>query len=161
MSTRLLLSGIRDNHTRGAVGDFLREQVRAGSRLAVVSAYFTIYAYEQLRDRLDGIEHMDFLFGEPRFVNAHRPGQEREEGVRDRRRRAGIWRTCSSSGAWRARARQWIRARVTIRSLRQANLLHGKMVHIANQGVDSAILGSANFTTRGLGLAGLRTTTSN
>ena len=39
MSTCLLLSGIRDNHTRGAVGDFLREQVRAGSRLAVVSEF--------------------------------------------------------------------------------------------------------------------------
>ncbi len=41
-----------------------------------------------------------------------------------------------------------------IRSIRQANLLHGKMYHIANGGVEDAILGSSNFTLSGLGLAG-------
>jgi len=34
--------GIRDNHTRGKVADFLVEKIRAGSHLSVVSAYFTI-----------------------------------------------------------------------------------------------------------------------
>ena len=154
MSTRLLLSGIRDNHTRGAVGDFLREQIRAGSRLSVVSAYFTIYAYEQLRDWLDGIDHMDFLFGEPRFINAIDPAKsEKKAFVIDG---DGLALTNALEQRRVARAcAAWIRDKVTIRSLRQANLLHGKMVHIANLGVDSAILGSANFTTRGLGLAGL------
>jgi len=152
-SPTLLQSGIRDNHTRGAVGEFLVEQIRAGSWLSVVSAYFTIYAYEQLRDQLDAIEHMNFLFGEPRFVNALDPNRSEKKAfvidddglhlanVLEQRR---VARECAD----------WIRAKVTIRSLRKANLLHGKMVHIANQGVDSAILGSANFTTRGLGLAG-------
>jgi hypothetical protein len=37
--------GIRDNHTRGKVADYLVEKINAGSHLAVVSAYFTIYAY--------------------------------------------------------------------------------------------------------------------
>src|SRR5437667_12524865 len=41
-------SGIRDNHSRGLVGDFLRAKIKPGSRLSVVSAYFTIYAYEIL-----------------------------------------------------------------------------------------------------------------
>jgi phosphatidylserine/phosphatidylglycerophosphate/cardiolipin synthase-like enzyme len=150
---KLLHSGIRDNHKRGAVGEFLVEQIRAGAWLSVVSAYFTIYAYEQLRDQLDAIEHMNFLFGEPRFINALDPNRSEKKSfvidgdglhlanVLEQRR---VARACA----------EWIRDRVTIRSLRQANLLHGKMVHIANQGVDSAILGSANFTTRGLGLAG-------
>ncbi|WP_343407230.1 SNF2-related protein [Candidatus Amarolinea dominans] len=53
----------------------------------------------------------------------------------------------------------WIRQKVEIRSIRQANLLHGKMVHIATgRGSDGttvaeAILGSSNFTLSGLGLA--------
>ena len=38
-------SGIRDNHNRGAVADFLREKIKSGSHLSVVSATFTIYAY--------------------------------------------------------------------------------------------------------------------
>ena len=37
-----VLSGIRDNHKRGAVGDFLWEKIQSGSKLSFVSAYFTI-----------------------------------------------------------------------------------------------------------------------
>ena len=46
----LLPSGIRDNHHRGTVGDFLKEKIQAGSKLSIVSAYFTIYAFEKLKD---------------------------------------------------------------------------------------------------------------
>ena len=44
--------GIRDNHTRGTVGDFLTGKICDGSRLSVVSAYFTIYAYDALKEAL-------------------------------------------------------------------------------------------------------------
>ena len=59
-------SGLRDNYRRGTVADFLIEKIQCGSRLSGVSAYFTIYAYDALKDCLDRIEHLDFLFGEPR-----------------------------------------------------------------------------------------------
>ena len=45
-----------------------------------------------------------------------------------------------------------MRQKVDIRSIRHAQLLHGKMYHITNAGVEEAILGSSNFTVRGLGL---------
>src|ERR1700719_4816214 len=73
MLPRAFVSGIRDNHTRGTIGDFLKQQTQAGSRLSVVSAYFTIYAFDALKHHLEGIEGMDFLFGEPRFLNAIDP----------------------------------------------------------------------------------------
>ena len=73
MSTPPTNSGIRDNHHRGAVADFLKAKMRCGSRLSVVSAYFTIYAYDSLRESLDQIEHLDFLFGEPRFISSLDP----------------------------------------------------------------------------------------
>jgi hypothetical protein len=63
-------SGIRDNHSRGVVADFLKSHVKEGSRLSIVSAFFTIYAYEALKDHLNRIGHMDFLFGEPRFIRS-------------------------------------------------------------------------------------------
>jgi hypothetical protein len=44
MTLNSLQSGIRDNHRRGAVGDFLKEKIKKGSELSIVSAYFTIYA---------------------------------------------------------------------------------------------------------------------
>lgn len=60
--------GIRDNHSRGTVADFIKDKIAAGSDLSVVSAYFTIYAYEALSTELDKVERLRFLFGEPRFI---------------------------------------------------------------------------------------------
>jgi hypothetical protein len=69
-------SGIRDNRpARGTVASFLKEKIRFGSDLSVVSAYFTIYAYDAMKDTLGQIDHLDFLFGEPSFVNRLDPNK--------------------------------------------------------------------------------------
>jgi SNF2 family DNA or RNA helicase len=144
-------SGIRDNHTRGIVADFLRAKIRVGSRLSVVSAYFTIYAYEALKEHLDQIEHLDFLFGEPRFIASLDPDKTEKKAfildgtglhLANHLKQKRVARDCA----------EWIRQKVDIKSIRHAQLLHGKMYHIANAGVEEAILGSSNFTVRGLGL---------
>ena len=57
------ISAIKDNRTRGKVGDFLKDCLKDGSTLSFVSAYFTIYAYEKLKDQLQKIDHLNFLFG--------------------------------------------------------------------------------------------------
>ena len=48
-------SGIRDNHDRGTVGDFLKDKIEPGSKLSIVSAYFTIYAFEALKQEERGV----------------------------------------------------------------------------------------------------------
>src|SRR6478672_11632058 len=75
MPRRAPASGIRDNYSRGSVAEFLHEKVRDGSDLSVVSAYFTIYAWEALRGEIEKIDRMRFLFGEPRFIRALDPGR--------------------------------------------------------------------------------------
>ena len=65
--------GIRDYHTRGQVADFLKLKIGDGSRLSVVSVHFTIYAYEALSKELEGVESLQFLFGEPRFIQSLDP----------------------------------------------------------------------------------------
>lgn len=118
--------GIRDNHGRGKVADFLTAKISSGSVLSVVSAYFTIYAYEALANKLDQIETLRFLFGEPRFVASLDPEKTdkksfkiEDEGLElaNRLQQKEIARRCSA----------WIREKVEIRSIRQANLLHGKV----------------------------------
>jgi hypothetical protein len=67
-------SGIRDNRpSRGTVASFLKGKIHPGANLSFVSAYFTIYAYETLREQLDQAEHLRFLFGEPRFIQGIDP----------------------------------------------------------------------------------------
>ena len=155
MATTLhsISSGIRDNRTdRGSVADYLREKIQEGSELSIVSAYFTIYAYAALKGELDQIGHLRFLFGEPRFVKSLDPEKtdkkayKIEDGdlrISNRLEQRRIAKECA----------EWIQQKVEIRSVRQANLLHGKMYHIANKRVEDAILGSSNFTVNGLGMA--------
>jgi hypothetical protein len=44
-------SAIKDNRSRGKVGDFLKDCLKNDSKLSFVSAYFTIYAYEKLKNQ--------------------------------------------------------------------------------------------------------------
>lgn len=56
------LSGIRDNYRRGTAAEFLRAKIAPDSHLSIVSAYFTIYAFDALEDHLARIKHLNFLF---------------------------------------------------------------------------------------------------
>jgi len=78
-----LSSTIKDNQSRGKVGDFLKDKIQVGSKLSIVSAYFTIYAYEQLKEKFQRIDHLNFLFGAA-FCEEPRPKQDRYEIVQDR-----------------------------------------------------------------------------
>ena len=144
-------SGIRDNYRRGLVADFLKQKIQDGSKLSIVSAYFTIYAYDVLKEYLDRIGQLDFLFGEPSFVNRLDPSKtDRKSFIIDatglelanKLQQKRVAKECAD----------WIERKVAIKTIKQSNLLHGKMYHIATAGVEDAILGSSNFTVRGLGL---------
>ena len=63
MAKSIPTSGIRDNHSRVIVADFLRSQIKEGSRLSIFSVFFTIYAYEALKDHVNRIGHIDSPFG--------------------------------------------------------------------------------------------------
>ena len=59
---------ILDNKQQGKVIDELRAGIRPGAKLAVISAYFTIYAYEALKKELSQIEEMRFIFTTPSYI---------------------------------------------------------------------------------------------
>jgi len=146
------VSGIRDNHTRGAVADFLRAKTADGAELSVVSAYFTIYAFDALKAHLARVGGLRFLFGEPRFVKELDPDRTdaRAFHIQD----DGI---CLANRLEQKRAARecadWLRDKVEIRSVVRSGFLHGKLYHISHDGAEDAIVGSSNFTVRGLGLA--------
>jgi len=151
MPTPFNHSGLRDNHSRGSVADFLREKIQKESKLSVVSAYFTIYAYDALKQVFARIDHLDFLFGEPSFVNRLDPNKTEKKSfiidadgleLTNKLQQKRVARECAD----------WIERKVDIKTIKQSNLLHGKMYHVATAGVEDAIIGSSNFTVRGLGL---------
>ena len=76
--SKIIQSSIRDNHQRGTVGNFINEHLSEGCSLSFVSAYFTIYAYQQLKTKLDNIHSLRFLFGEPRFISQIDPKADKK-----------------------------------------------------------------------------------
>ena len=145
-------SGIRDNHFRGKLGDYLKTHIKPGSQLSVVSAYFTIYAYQALKENFDAVGNMRFLFGDPGFLASIDPDATNQKAFRieddeldlsNRLSQKAIARECAA----------WMSEKTEIRSVRRQNLLHGKLYHIENGPVADAIVGSSNLTLRGMGLA--------
>jgi len=147
----VLVTGIRDNHKRGNVGEFLRNNIKDGSKLSFVSAYFTIYAYHKLKSELDSVDKLRFLFGEPSFVRSLDPEKTEKKSfdiedaklqLANRLEQKQVAKDCAA----------WIQQKVDVRSVKRPGFLHGKMYHIDNAGVQDALLGSSNFTVSGLGL---------
>ena len=118
--TRLPLSGIRDNYRRGAVGEFLRAKIQGGSKLSVVSAYFTIYAYEALKGQLGAIEELRFLFGEQRSVKSLDPDQTEVKSFMIDRHGLKL-ETHLEQKRIAKEYSDWIKRKVEIRSVKQSN----------------------------------------
>jgi len=145
-------SGIRDNHTRGTVGDFLQDKIQPGADLSVVSAYFTINAHHAMQAQLGGIGSMRFLFGEPTFLSALDPDRTDAKAFGIQEAGLALANTLRQRAMARACA-DWIEAKAQVRSIIKPGFLHGKLYHIQNGPVSDAILGSSNFTVAGLGLS--------
>ena len=144
---------IRDNFSNGSVGQFLTDNITKDSNLSFVTAYFTIYAYEKLKPRLDDVRSLRLLFGEPRFIkNVSSTSDTKTYMIEDdklvipvenRLQQKMLAKQCS----------KWIREKVEIKSMVRPDFLHGKLYHIEkSNGLEEAITGSSNFTVNGLGL---------
>jgi hypothetical protein len=119
--------------------------------LSIVSAYFTIHAYEALREVLENASNLRFLFGEPRFVRSL--DRENKQSRQYRLTEQGL--SLANQLAQRRLARDcadWIRRKVEVRSVTRSGFLHGKLYHIQDGNRAHALVGSSNFTVPGLGL---------
>ena len=151
-------TAIVDNRSR-KVGQFLGSHLVPGSFLSVVSAYFTIYGYGDLRSALDQVGRMRFLYGDPRGVGALDPEEAEDKAFR-LTDEGGLELTQALRQKPLARAcAEWIDQKADIRTVKQSSFLHGKMYHITKPdgapvaaGETAALVGSSNFTRRGLGL---------
>ncbi len=153
---------IIDNKQQGRVIDELRDYIHKGSKLSVISAYFTIYAYAELRKELARIDGMRFIFTKPSFTKskdelqrefyiqhnvAYRTpqpisGNEFELKLRNKLTQSAIAKECAD----------WIRNKVKVKSLKVENTAQPRMFYVDNNENNLAINGSVDFTTDGLGI---------
>ena len=104
------------------VVDELKAELIKGSKLSVISAYFTIYAYAELKKELSKIEKLRFIFTEPTFINKNEEllreyyierntekkmsGNEFEIKLRNEMKQASIAKECA----------QWLKDKAEIKS---------------------------------------------
>lgn len=144
-----------DNREGRNVGEFLKENILPDSEICIVSAYFTIYAYEHLKEQLNKVKSVRFLFGEPSFLKNIDPEKSDSKSFRIEKDDTLSLANVLQQKEVAKRCYEWIKEKVEIKSMVKPDFLHGKMYHIQpiNNGQASAITGSSNFTVRGLGLS--------
>ena len=139
---------ILDNRTH-TVADYLRKNLQSAEAFRLVSAYFSIYGYAQLEDALDTVDEVRFLFGDPASVEDVDPGSAEPKSF-DVTEKGLIPNHALQQKFLAERCAEWVgRDTVNIRSIAQANFLHGKL-YLTSPPIRS-LVGSSNFTQRGLG----------
>ena len=68
---------ILDNVNK-TVKDDLEKTVSKGDKISIASACFSIYAYETLKEQLDSVEELRFVFTSPTFLQEKAPREKRE-----------------------------------------------------------------------------------
>ena len=151
--------GILDNRTQGKVIDKLKEDLKSGTKVSIISAYFTIFAYQELRKELNKIDSLRLLFSMPTFVKDKKDinrefklsgsyesglaGDRYEMKLKNELKQSEIAKECA----------EWIRKKVEVRAYDEEHALPQKMyIMEQNEGEDSYIFGSSDFTSSGLGV---------
>lgn len=57
------------NNKSKLLGDDLKKEIKSGSRLRIAASCFSIYAYAALKEELEKIEELEFLFTTPTFLS--------------------------------------------------------------------------------------------
>ena len=66
------------NNITEKLSDSLRVEVTPESKISIAAACFSVYAFEELKDQLESVEQLRFIFTSPTFL-AEKPDKERRE----------------------------------------------------------------------------------
>jgi len=100
-------------------------QISKGDKISIASACFSIYAYQILKEQLDGIDELRFIFTSPTFLTDKAPKEKREFYIPQLNRERSLYGTefevkLRNELTQKAIAREcadWIRKKVKFRSI--------------------------------------------
>ena len=112
-----------DNLTN-TVRDDLRKTIRKDSRVSIAAACFSVYAYQELKEQLESVEELRFLFTSPTFLKEKAPKAKREFYIPRLNRERSIYGTefevkLRNELTLKAISREcadWVRRKVTFKS---------------------------------------------
>ncbi len=135
--------------------DEIREYTKKNSKISMISAGFTLFAFEELKKELSKIDKFRFIFTEPTFVTKKQEakqfyidknynvfGTRFEIKLRNQMKQSSIARECA----------QWIKNKAQFKSFKERNPAYPRLMYIENGKDTVALNGSVDFTADSLGI---------
>lgn len=79
-----------DNRTV-KLGDELKKEIKAGSKVKMAAATFSMFAYQSLKEELEQIEELKFIFTSPTFTTDELAKEYREYAIPKKKRESSIF----------------------------------------------------------------------
>lgn len=142
------------NNTTKTLRDDLAVEIKQGSRLSVAAACFSIYAFQELKKELQGIDELRFIFTSPTFTTEKAKKEKREFYIPRLSRERSLYgtefevklRNGLTQKAIAKECAEWIRKKVTFKS----NVTNENMMGFINLD-DKNYMPINGFTTVDLG----------
>ncbi len=150
-----------DNKSK-LLGDDLQKEIKQGAKLKMVASYFSIYAFEALKEELTSVEELQFIFPSPTFVKQgikdNIKKETREYYIPKHMRETSLYGTefeirLRNQLTQKVIAREcaeWIKEKVAFKSNITTNVMPN-FIHLDNNGNEIAYTGINGFTASDLG----------
>ncbi|MBW6452018.1 MAG: DEAD/DEAH box helicase family protein, partial [DPANN group archaeon] len=147
------------DNVRTKLGDDLKVNIDSKSKIKLCAAYFSIYAFDELKKELSKIKEFSFLFNSPTFFETNNKDKKEKEFfippfVRERTIAGGEFeiklRNSLSQRAIARECREWIEKKGKFKTLKQ-NIRANNGIFIENKDDTIAYTNFDSFTADGLG----------
>ncbi len=124
------------NNTTKTLKDDLSVEIKKGSKLSIAAACFSIYAFQELKKELKGIDELQFIFTSPTFTTEKAKKEKREFYIPRLNRERSLYgtefevklRNELTQKAIAKECAEWIREKVTFKS----NITNDNMMGFIN-----------------------------
>ena len=143
-----------DNKQYGRVGDVLKRNIKENSKLSITASYFTLYAFQELKEELSKIDSLRFIYTEPTFVKNDnktimkkiKENENKLFGVEEE-----LKGRCTLNQSYIARElAKWVKKKVEIKTLKNTKM-NGALCHIDSEGKSVSITGATSLSGPSLG----------
>lgn len=149
-----------DNKGDNTLYNTLKEEVKKGSKIAVASAYFSIYAFEELKKELTKANEFKFLYTQPTFYN-HEKDQNFQYKLKINKENYPTFdgndfelplRNKMSSKSIAIEVAKWIQEKAQFKTILGENFFPKQLIVKNENGRDIQIQSEIDFTADGLGI---------
>lgn len=149
-----------DNKQKGYIGEYLKNNIESNSRVSIASAYFTIYAFNELKNELSKIDGLRFLFNEPTFIKSEKLREEKEFVLQQKEREKALsdfsleikLKNNLNQTKIASECAKWVREKVEVKSMNVNEYMDFSGIVIENKNNKKSITGNKlSFSMDGLG----------